>query len=215
MAQSISDRRDQDFVLHEMLSIADLAKHEDFQDFNKKTVDMVVTEARNLAIKEVLPTQKDGDDQGCTLNNGKVTIPESFRKPYKLFCEGEWIAMCDDPEYGGQGMPKVLSVAAVEMFTGANCAFMMYPGLTHGAGKIVEVFGSDAQKAKYLKNLYTGKWAGTMCLTEPEAGSDVGALTTSAIKNDDNPNYFACFFRSSQCNQYRKNSSCQCTDIGY
>ncbi|ACN13999.1 Acd2 [Desulforapulum autotrophicum HRM2] len=185
MAQSIADRRDQDFVLHEMLSVADLAKHEDFQDFNKKTVDMVITEARNLAIKEVLPTQKEGDEHGCTLNNGKVTIPECFRKPFKLFCEGEWIAMCDDPEYGGQGMPKVLSIAAGEMFTGANCAFMMYPGLTHGAGKIVEEFGSEAQKKKYLKNLYTGKWAGTMCLTEPEAGSDVGALTTTAKKNDD------------------------------
>ncbi len=185
MAQSIADRRDQDFVLHEMLSVADLSKHELFEDFNKKTVDMVVSEARNLAIKEVLPTQKEGDEQGCTLKDGHVTIPECFRKPFKLFCEGEWIAMSDDPEYGGQGMPKVLNIAAVEMFTGANCAFMMYPGLTHGAGKIVEEFGSEAQKAKYLKNLYTGKWAGTMCLTEPEAGSDVGALTTTAKLNGD------------------------------
>ncbi len=185
MAQSIADRRDQDFVLHEMLSVADLSKHELFEDFNKKTVDMVVSEARNLAIKEVLPTQKEGDEQGCTLKDGKVTIPECFRKPFELFRDGEWIAMCDDPEYGGQGMPKVLAIAAGEMFTGANCAFMMYPGLSHGAGKIVEEFGSEAQKAKYLKHLYTGKWAGTMCLTEPEAGSDVGALTTSAKLNDD------------------------------
>ncbi|MFH1156198.1 MAG: acyl-CoA dehydrogenase [Pseudomonadota bacterium] len=185
MAQSISDRRDQDFVLHEMLDVASLSKNDIFAEFNRKTIDMVVTEARNLAIKEILPTAKEGDEQGCTLENGAVTVPESFHKPFKLFCEGEWVAMTDDPEYGGQGMPKVLAIAAGEMFTGANCAFMMYPGLTHGAGKIVEEFGTEAQKAKYLRNLYTGKWAGTMCLTEPEAGSDVGALTTTARRNED------------------------------
>ncbi|GAB6144884.1 acyl-CoA dehydrogenase [Desulfocicer niacini] len=185
MAQHIADRRDQDFVIHEMLNVADLSKHERFEDFNKKTIDMVITEARNLAIKEILPTQTDGDEIGCILKDGQVHVPKSFHKPYKLFCEGEWVAMCDDPEYGGQGMPKVLAMAAGEMFTGANCAFMMYPGLTHGAGKLVEEFGTEAQKKTYLANLYTGKWGGTMCLTEPEAGSDVGALTTTAVRNDD------------------------------
>ncbi len=185
MAQHIADRRDQDFVIHEMLNVADLSKHERFEDFNKKTIDMVITEARNLAIKEILPTQTDGDEIGCILKDGQVHVPESFHKPYKLFCEGEWVAMCDDPEYGGQGMPKVLAMAAGEMFTGANCSFMMYPGLTHGAGKLVEEFGTEAQKKKYLSNLYTGKWGGTMCLTEPEAGSDVGALSTTAVRNDD------------------------------
>ncbi len=185
MAQHIADRRDQDFVIHEMLNVADLSKHERFEDFNKKTIDMVITEARNLAIKEILPTQTDGDEIGCILKDGQVHVPESFHKPYKLFCEGEWVAMCDDPEYGGQGMPKVLAMVAGEMFTGANCAFMMYPGLTHGAGKLVEEFGTEAQKKTYLANLYTGKWGGTMCLTEPEAGSDVGALTTTAVRNDD------------------------------
>ena len=185
MAQSIADRRDQDFVLHEVLNVAELSKHEIFEEFNKKTIDMVITEARNLAIKEILPTQADGDKTGCVLKNGQVNVPESFHKPYKLFCEGEWVAMCDSPELGGQGMPKVLSMAAGEMFTGANCSFMMYPGLTHGAGKLIEKFGTKVQKETYLEKLYTGKWGGTMCLTEPEAGSDVGALTTSARKNDD------------------------------
>ncbi|MFO7885587.1 MAG: acyl-CoA dehydrogenase [Desulfobacteraceae bacterium] len=185
MAQSIADRRDQEFVLHEVLELEKLSRHKAFEDFNKKTIDMVIKEARNLAVKEILPTNKEGDDQGCVLKDGKVTIPESFHKPYTLFCEGEWIAMCDDPEYGGQGMPHCLSMAAGEMFTGANCAFMMYPGLTHGAGKLVEEFGTEKQKQVYLENLYTGKWAGTMCLTEPEAGSDVGALTTTAVKNED------------------------------
>ncbi|MFO7989224.1 MAG: acyl-CoA dehydrogenase [Desulfotignum sp.] len=185
MAQSIADRRDQEFVLHEMLRAADLASHERFADFNKKTMDLVLTEARNLAVKELLPASKEADETGCTLENGNVTIPACFHRVYKLFCEGEWVAMCDDPEFGGQGMPRVLSMATGELFTGANCAFLMYPGLTHGAGKLVEEFGTEDQKKKYLKNLYTGKWAGTMCLTEPEAGSDVGNLTTTAKRNDD------------------------------
>ncbi|MCP3943784.1 MAG: acyl-CoA dehydrogenase [Desulfobacteraceae bacterium] len=185
MAQSIADRRDQEFVLHEMLSASDLANYELFEDFNKKTMDMVASEARNLAVKELLPTNKDGDEQGCSLANGLVTVPESFHKAYKLYCEGEWLAMCDDPDFGGQGMPRVLATTAGELFVGANCAFQMYPGLTHGAGKLVEEFGTDEQKQIYLKNLYTGKWAGTMCLTEPEAGSDVGNLTSTAKRNDD------------------------------
>ncbi len=185
MAQHIADRRDQDFVLHEMLNVADLSKHEKFEEFNKKTIDMIVSEARNLAIKEILPTQSEGDEIGCILKDGQVYVPEVFKKPFRLFCEGEWVAMCDDPKYGGQGMPKAVAMAAGEMFTGANCSFMMYPGLTHGAGKLVEEFGTDDQKKTYLANLYTGKWAGTMCLTEPQAGSDVGALTTTAVRNDD------------------------------
>ena len=185
MAQVISDRRDVDFVLHEMLHVADLSRHEKYADFNRKTIDMVVTEARNLAVKEILPTQKIGDEEGCRLENGQVTVPGAFRRPYELYCEGEWVAMADDPEYGGQGLPKSVSLACLEYFTGANCALMMYPGLTHGAGKMIEVFGTEKQKKMFLRKMYTGRWAGTMLLTEPEAGSDVGALTTTAVKNDD------------------------------
>lgn len=185
MAQAIADRRDQDFVLHDILKVSEMSQNQIFEDFNRKTIDMIVAEARNIAIKELLPTQKDGDQQGCVLKNGNVAVPESFHKPFKLFCDGEWIAMCDDQKFGGQGMPRSVAIAAGEMFAGANCAFMMYPGLTHGAGKLVEEFGTEAQKNKFLGNLYSGKWAGTMCLTEPDAGSDVGALTTSAKLNDD------------------------------
>ncbi|MFU8770052.1 MAG: acyl-CoA dehydrogenase family protein, partial [Desulfotignum sp.] len=185
MAQSIADRRDQEFVLFEMLNAAELTSHERFAEFNRKTMDMVLAEARNLSVKELLPASKEGDEIGCALNDGNVTVPPSFHRAYRLFCEGEWVSMCDDPEFGGQGMPRVLSMAAGELFTGANCAFLMYPGLTHGAGKLVEAFGTDAQKKKYLEKLFTGKWAGTMCLTEPEAGSDVGNLTTTARRNDD------------------------------
>ncbi|MEA1968786.1 MAG: acyl-CoA dehydrogenase [Thermodesulfobacteriota bacterium] len=186
MAQFISDRRDIDFVLHEQLEAEELAKkNEDFAEFNKKTIDLIVSEARNLAVKEILPTQKEGDEQGCTLENGKVTTPDSFKRVYDLFNEGEWLAMTEDPEWGGQGMPRTIASAASEYFNGANYPFMMYPGLTHGAGKLIEAFGTDQQKKIFLKNMFSGKWAGTMLLTESGAGSDVGALTTTAKKNDD------------------------------
>ena len=185
MAQQIADRRDVDFVLHDQLKVEELSKHDIFAEFNRKTVDLIVSEARNLAIKEILPTQFEGDREGARFDNGRVTAPESFHKAWELFKEGEWLAMIEDPQWGGQGMPRVVALAASDYMNGANFAFMMYPGLTHGAGKLVETFGTDKQKALFLKKMYTGEWTGTMLLTEPEAGSDVGALTTSAVKNDD------------------------------
>lgn len=185
MAQFIADRRDIEFVLHEQLQVEKLSKHERFAEFNKKTINMIVSEARNLAIKEILPTQLLGDQQGCKFENGKVTVPESFHRAYEIIKEGEWVAMSESPEWGGQGMPMVVSLAANDYLVGANYAFMVYPGLTQGAGKLFEAFGTDKQKELFLKKMYTGEWTGTMLLTEPEAGSDVGALTTSAVKNPD------------------------------
>ena len=128
---------------------------------------------------------KEADEQGCTFNNGVVKVPEVFHRAYDLFKEGEWIAMCDDPEYGGQGMPATVALAADNYFNGANYPFMLHSILSHGAGKLVECFGTDKQKELFLKKLYTGEWGGSMLLTEPEAGSDVGALTTKAVKNSD------------------------------
>ena len=185
MAQSIADRRDIDFVLHEQLQVESLSEHEKYAEFNKKTVDLVVSEARNLAVKELLPAQIDGDREGARFDKGRVTVPESFHKAWELFKEGEWVALSDDPEWGGQGMPSTVSLACNDLFIGANFAFMMYPGLTHGAGRLVHTFGTDQQKKLFLKKMFTGEWTGTMLLTEPEAGSDVGALATTAVKNDD------------------------------
>ena len=185
MAQFISERRDVDFVLHEQLEVGNFSRHEKFADFNKKTVDMIVTEARNLAVKEILPTFQLGDQEGCTFENGQVKIPESFERVWELLREGEWTAMTEDAEWGGQGMPKSVALAASEYFNGANYPLMMYPGLTHGAGKLVEHFGTDKQKEVFLKKIYTGEWCGTMLLTEACAGSDVGALETVAYPQED------------------------------
>jgi len=185
MAQYIADRRDVDFVLHEQMLAGSLSKHERFADFNKNAIDMIISEARKLAIKEILPTNKLGDQEGCKFENGKVTVPKSFHRAYELLREGQWVAMPEDPEWGGQGMPSVVALAAFEYFVGANCAFMLYPGSAHGVGRLVEASGTDKQKNLFLNKMYTGEWTGTMMLTEPQAGSDVGALTTSAVKNDD------------------------------
>ncbi len=186
MAQVISDKRDIEFVIHEQLDAQKLSKlNENFADFNKKTIDLVISEAKNFAVKELLPASKEGDEQGCTLENGNVTTPDSFKRLYKIFNEGEWLAVTENPEWGGQGMPRTVASAAAEYFNGANFPFMMYPGLTQGAGHLVDHFGTKEQKEIYLENMYTGKWTGTMLLTEPDAGSDVGALTTKAVRNDD------------------------------
>jgi alkylation response protein AidB-like acyl-CoA dehydrogenase len=184
MAQLISDRRDVDFVLHEQMEVAKFTETDKFADFNKKTIDMIVSEARNLAIKEFMPTQKLGDE-GCEFDNGQVKVPESFHKIFDLYKDGEWLAMADDPAHGGGGMPKTVSLAANEYFIGANISFMLYHGLTHGAAKLVEDFGTDEQKRVFLGKLMSAEWAGTMLLTEAGAGSDVGALETTATRNDD------------------------------
>ena len=185
MEQVLADRRDVDFVLHEQLNIEALSKHELFADFTKKTINMIVSEARNLAVKELLPCMKEADEKGCTFDGGKVSVPKAFHRVYKLFCEGGWVAMCDDPEWGGEGMPSAVALAANNYFNGANFPFMLHNLLNHGAGKLVEKFGTNQQKDRYLKKMYFGEWGGSMLLTEPEAGSDVGALTAKAVKNDD------------------------------
>jgi len=154
MAQLIADRRDVDFVLHEQLKVDELAQHERFAEFNRKAVDLIIAEARNLTVKEILPTQKEGDRQGARFENGRVSVPESFHKVWKAFKEGEWLAMTEDPEWGGQGMPRAVAMAAADYLNGGNFAFMMYAGLTHGAGKLVEHFGTEKQK-KLLDGTYS------------------------------------------------------------
>ena len=185
MAQILADRRDIDFVLFEQLKVEELTKHERFADFNRKGIDLIVSEARNLAVKEILPTQVDGDRIGAQFAAGKVTMPPSFHKAWKALKDGEWLAMTEDPEWGGQGMPHTVATAATDYLLGASFAFMLHGGLTHGAGKLVEDFGTEQQKKLFLKKLYSGEWTGTMLLTEAEAGSDVGALTTTATLNED------------------------------
>ena len=185
MAQVIADRRDVDFVLYEQLKADEMTRLEKYKDFNKKTFDMIITEARNFAIKELLPTNAEGDKEGLGFENSQVKVPQSFHRAYELFVEGEWTSLTEDPEWGGQGLPTNIAQAVGEYLIGSNWAVANYANMGHGTGKMIEIFGTQKQKDIFLKNLYTAKWGGTMLLTESQAGSDVGALTTTAVKNPD------------------------------
>ncbi len=186
MAQLIADRRDIDFVLHELLDIETLTESDIFGEFNRKTFDLILNEARRFALKEMLPTYEEGDRIGVRYEgDGTVKVPESFHRVHKLFLESEWTAPAMNPEYGGQGLPHALTVAVDEYLMGGNWALSAYGSMGAGTGYMIESFGTGEQKQTYLKKLYTGEWGGTMLLTESDAGSDVGALTTSAVRNPD------------------------------
>jgi alkylation response protein AidB-like acyl-CoA dehydrogenase len=185
MAQTIADKRDIDFVLYEQLNVEALTKEEKFKELNKKMFDMIVSEARKLSISELLPTNAVGDTQGVHFENGKVTVPACFHRPHRLLLEGEWPAMTESTDKGGQGLPMVVGLAAMEYLFGGNYCLVNYSFMGHGTGLMIDLFGTEDQKALFLKKLYTSVWGGTMLLTEANAGSDVGALTTSAVKNND------------------------------
>ncbi len=185
MTDLVADRRDMEFALFEQFNAEDLTKSEIYSDFDKKTLKMIISEARSFGIKEILPTYMEGDKQGVKFENGKVTAPECFHRPFELLREAEWTSLTEDPKYGGQGLPELISIAVQEYTVGTNFALASYTTMGHGTGKMIELFGTDKQKELFVKKLYTAKWGGTMLLTESEAGSDVGALTTSAKKNGD------------------------------
>lgn len=185
MGQILADRRDIDFVLYEQLRADLLTDYERYGDLNRKVFDMVITEARSLAVKEILPTNAEGDVQGVVFDQGKVAVPECYHRPYRLLIDGEWTSMTEHPEQGGQGMPHMIHLAALEYIWGANYCLANYGTMGHGTGKMIELFGTPDQKDLFLKKLYSGQWGGTMLLTEAGAGSDVGALTTTARKQSD------------------------------
>jgi alkylation response protein AidB-like acyl-CoA dehydrogenase len=185
MAQLIADRRDIDFVLYEQLAADALCRTDRYREFNRKTFDMILTEARSFALKEILPTFVPGDREGLRFEHNLVFTPACFHRAYRLFCENEYTALPAEPELGGQGLPHVISQAVSEYLLGANYAFTLYAWSGYGAGEMIEIFGTEEQKKMFLKKMYTGQWGGTMVLTEPEAGSDVGHLQTSARPNPD------------------------------
>ncbi len=185
MANFLVDERDAKFVLYEQLRIDELCQSEKYAEFSRETFDMVLDAAQKLAEKELAPTNVPGDVQGVVLENGQVKVPECFHQAFRLFCEGGWNALPIDQEMGGQGFPSVLNCASMELFIAANQALCMYSGLTVGSAHLIEKYGTEEQQRLYMDKMYTGEWTGTMCLTEPQAGSDVGALRTKAVKNPD------------------------------
>lgn len=176
--------RDLQFALHDVLGLSQsgLTGHEDLdRDFTAAVLDA----AGKLASEVLAPLNAVGDQQGCTLENGVVRTPDGFDKAFEAMKEGGWPGLDCDPEYGGQGMPYTLGVATGEMFVSANMAFNMYQGLTHGAYSAIHAHGSDEQKQTYLPKMVSCDWTGTMNLTEPHCGTDLGMLRTKAEPQDD------------------------------
>ncbi|MBT7711424.1 MAG: acyl-CoA dehydrogenase, partial [Deltaproteobacteria bacterium] len=185
MAQQLADKRDLDFVIWEQFNNEELLAHEAYEAFNKKTCDMILTEARKIAIKEVLPTMGEGDQVGLTFKNGVVNVPECFRAPFELLKEGEWGNLTVPVEMGGQGAPNFIGAAVSEFITAANFALNGYLTMGNGTANMIQLHGTEEQKQKYVNKLTASEWGGTMLLTESSAGSDVGALESSAVKNED------------------------------
>ncbi len=180
----IVDQRDQEFILYEMLQIQELFETEKYGDFSKDMFDMVLDLARKISEDEVLPTYMEADREGVTFKDGEVKIPECYKKIHGIMNESGLFTMAVSPEYGGQGFPYVIDLASREYYV-FNMGFLLYPEAAVGAGHLVEVFGTEEQKNKYMTKMYEGKWGGTMVLTEPEAGSDVGNIKTKAVKQPD------------------------------
>ncbi len=175
--------RDMQFVLHEVLNVVDelkpLPAH---AEIDVDTINAVLEEAGKFASQVLAPLNLSGDIEGCTLDPAThaVTAPQGFKEAYAQYVEAGWPALSSDPQYGGQGLPHIVNQCFFEMMNSANQAWTMYPGLSHGAFEALREHGSDEQKATYLKKLTSGEWTGTMCLTEPQCGTDLGLLRTKA-----------------------------------
>ncbi len=175
-----ADLRETRFLLFEQFGLQELLGKPPFEEWGKDDVDMIFDELYKWCCDVIGPLNAVGDQQGCKLVDGKVTTPDGFKAAWKSLYESGWRLLAVGEEHGGQAGPYTIAALADEMASGANISFNMYPGLTAGVAEMVEEFGTDEQKKRYLPGLYSGKFAGTMCLTEPQAGSDVGACTTKA-----------------------------------
>ena len=175
--------RDMQFVMHEVLKIVDeykaMPRH---ADVDADTINAILEEGGKFASEVTFPLNIGGDEEGCTLNREthEVTTPKGFKAAYAKYVEGGWAALSCDPDYGGQGLPFAVNQCVYEMLNSANQAWTMYPGLSHGAYEALHTHGTEEQKRLYLPKLVSGEWTGTMCLTEPHCGTDLGLLRTRA-----------------------------------
>ena len=181
-AAPLADMR---FVLDEVVDLAGLARLDGLEAATPEIVQAVLGEAAKLAAEVVAPLNQIGDRQASVLDNGAVRTPEGFKQAYRMMVDGGWIGLPIATPFGGQGLPWAVSAAITEMWESANLAFSLCPALTQGAVEMLIAHGSEELKARYLAKLVSGEWAGTMNLTEPQAGSDLGALKSRAVREGD------------------------------
>ena len=187
MAQYTPPLRDIQFVLHELLdAVPTLKTVAAYADLDIDTVNAVLEEGGKFASEVLQPLNLSGDREGCQLDKSThaVTTPKGFKAAYAQYVEGGWPALSTDPAYGGQGLPHLMNQCLYEMLNSANQAWTMYPGLSHGAYECLHEHGTDEQKSLYLPKLSSGQWTGTMCLTEPHCGTDLGLLRSKAEPGD-------------------------------
>ncbi len=177
--------KDFQFVLHELLQVEKLSNQLGFTEASRDVINAVLEEGGKFMSEVLAPLNQVGDREGCKWDNGVVTTPTGFKEAYQQYCEAGWGGLTAEEKYGGQGLPHVLGIAMAEIQSAANMAFAMYPGLTHGAYEALLRHGSEEQKTMYLPNMASGKWTGTMNLTEPHCGTDLGLMRTKAEPQDD------------------------------
>ena len=172
------------FVLNDLLSVGTLTALPGYEEATPDLIDQILEEGAKLCENALFPLNQSGDEEGCHYENGVVRTPKGFPEAYKTFIEGGWTALSADPAYGGQGLPQVLNFVMQELICSANLSFGMYPGLSHGAYHALHLHGSPELQKTYLPKLVDGTWSGTMCLTEPHCGTDLGLIRTKAEPND-------------------------------
>lgn len=180
-----ADLRELTFLLFEQFRIDELLGKAPFEGWGRDECRSALTECYRWVREVIGPLNAVGDAQGCTLASGQVTTPQGFKSAWQSLYQAGWKQIGVDPEWGGAGAPSTVQVLIEEMLSGANTAFQMYSGLTLGAAEVIHAFGTDAQKKLFCPRMFDGRWGGTMCLTEPQAGSDVGSAKTSASRNAD------------------------------
>jgi alkylation response protein AidB-like acyl-CoA dehydrogenase len=179
------DMRDVKFQLFEWLPTARLLESPSFADWDRENVEMVLDEGLKIAKEQMAPSNVEGDKVGAKWKDGKVFMPPAFKPVYDTVREGGWLGMVIPSASGGMGLPEVVGTAVTEFFSGSNVSLTLTLMLTRGAAMMIDNFGTEQAKKLYFEKLLTGEWTGTMCLTEPQAGSDVGASKTKAVKQDD------------------------------
>ncbi len=177
--------RDLSFLLFEQFKLDELLGKEPYANWGKDEVVAVLEEAYGWAQKHMGPINASGDAEGCRLENGQVRVPAGFKETWKALFEAGWRTLAIEEKHGGQAGPFTLAMMVEEFMCGSNTSFNMYPALTQGAADVIIAFGTQKEIDTYVPNMFNGKWAGTMCLTEPQAGSDVGSATTTAVKQAD------------------------------